>query len=402
MTIFGRYVFRQASGALLLILLSLSGVVWISLALRQLNLVTSKGQDAWVFLVMTTLALPNLMVLIAPIALLIATIHTLNRLNGDSELIVLTASGATIWTVARPLLLLGAIVSTAVGVVNHVGLPWSLRLLKEYVVEVRTDLISQVLQPGQFSSPEDNLTFHIRERTYSGEMLGILMHDARDKKQVVSYLAERGAIVKQGNSSFIIMTQGHIVRLPEGNAAPHIVTFDNYAIDLNQFDADEEVKGFKPRERYLSELLNPTPEDLAGRNQAGHIRSELHERISSPLYPLAFVMIAVAFAGQARSTRQNRMEGVVTAFLIAAACRGGGLAVNNLVVVHAWTVSLMYLLPISAILLSLFVMRIGARPRGGPGPLERLISLLTPPDWMRRRLSIAAGPRAAGRLGAGS
>ncbi len=400
MTIFGRYVFRQASGALLLILLSLSGVVWISLALRQLNLVTSKGQDAWVFLVMTTLALPNLMVLIAPIALLIATIHTLNRLNGDSELIVLTASGATIWTVARPLLLLGALVSVAVGLVNHVGLPWSLQLLRQYVIEVRTDLISQVLQPGEFSSPEDNLTFHIRERTYSGELLGILMHDARDSKQVVSYLAERGAIMKRGDSSFVVMSQGHIVRRGEGDAAPHIVTFDNYAIDLDRFDAKDEVRGLKPRERYLSELLNPSAEDLEGRNQAGHIRSELHERFSSPLYPLAFVLIAVAFAGQARSTRQNRMEGVVLAFLIAALCRGGGLAVNNLVVLHAWAAVLMYLLPIAAMLLALVVIRLGAQPRIGAGLFDRLANLRALFGWVRNPWS--ARPRAVGRLGARS
>jgi len=402
MTIFGRYVFRQASGALLLILLSLSGVVWISLALRQLNLVTSKGQDTWVFLVMTTLALPNLMVLIAPIALLIATIHTLNRLNGDSELIVLTASGATIWTVARPLILLGALVSVAVGLVNHVGLPWSLRMLRDYVIEVRTDLISQVLQPGQFSSPEDNLTFHIRERTYSGELLGILMHDARDSKQVVSYLAERGAIVRQGDTAFVVMSQGHIVRTPEGDGPPHIVTFDNYAIDLDRFEPKDEIKGLKPRERYFSELMNPTEEDLQGRNQIGHIRAELHERLSSPLYPLAFVLIAVAFAGQARSTRQNRMEGVISAFLIAAVCRGGGLAVNNLVVLQAWAVALMYLLPISAMLLALAVIRIGARPRRGPSLLERLTNLLAVPDWMRIPLGAIRRPRAVGRLGAGS
>src|SRR5262244_861103 len=94
MSIFSRYIFRQAAGALLLILLSLSGVVWIALALRQLNLITSEGQDILTFLKMTTLALPNMMALIAPFALLIACLHTLNRLNGDSELIVLTASGA--------------------------------------------------------------------------------------------------------------------------------------------------------------------------------------------------------------------------------------------------------------------------------------------------------------------
>ena len=88
MNIFERYVFRQAAGALVLILASLGGIVWIALALRELNIVTSQGQSGWALLSLTTLALPNLLAIIAPVALLIAAIHTLHRLNSDSELIV--------------------------------------------------------------------------------------------------------------------------------------------------------------------------------------------------------------------------------------------------------------------------------------------------------------------------
>ncbi|MBA4174518.1 MAG: LPS export ABC transporter permease LptF, partial [Hyphomicrobium sp.] len=212
MSIFERYVFRQAAGALLLILLSLSGIVWIALALRQLNVVTSQGQDAWLLLKLTTLALPNLMAIIAPFALLIATIHTLNRLNGDSELIVFTASGATIWSVGRPLIYLALIVAASVSFVNHIGQPWSLRLLRDYLVQIRTDLLSQVIQPGRFSSPEPKLTFHIRERSLNGELLGLIMHDQRDPKLSQAYLAERGTIVKQDPAAYLLMTKGHIVR----------------------------------------------------------------------------------------------------------------------------------------------------------------------------------------------
>ena len=93
MRILSRYVFRQTAGALVLILVSLTGVVWIAVALRQLELMTTQGQDALRFLAMTTLAIPSMMALIAPIALLIAAIHVLNRLNSDSELIVMTAGG---------------------------------------------------------------------------------------------------------------------------------------------------------------------------------------------------------------------------------------------------------------------------------------------------------------------
>ncbi len=83
--------------------LSLTGIVWISLALRELNVVTGQGQSALTLIKMTTLGLPSFVAVITPFALLITAIHTLNRLNSDSEIIVLTASGATAWTITKPL-----------------------------------------------------------------------------------------------------------------------------------------------------------------------------------------------------------------------------------------------------------------------------------------------------------
>ena len=52
-----------------------------------------------------------------------------------------------------------------------------MRALRDLIPQVRTDLISQVLQPGRFSSPEPGLTFHIRDRSLTGDLLGLLVHD---------------------------------------------------------------------------------------------------------------------------------------------------------------------------------------------------------------------------------
>jgi lipopolysaccharide export system permease protein len=354
MTIFERYVFRQAGGALLIILLSLSGIVWVALALRRLNVVTSQGQDVWMLVKMTTLALPNLMAIIAPFSLLIAAIHTLNRLNGDSELIVMTASGATVWRAARPLMLLGLLVMGGVAFVNHLAMPWSLRLLRQYIVEVRTDLLTQVIQPGQFSSPESGLTFHIRERALNGELLGLIVHDTRDKAQTQSYLAERGIIVKRDPSNYLIMMDGHIIRRSNKDEPAQIVAFDKYAVDLDRFEKKATKNDdLKPRERYLSELLHPEKDSRRFKQEPGKFRSELHERSSNPLYPIAFVLIAIAAVGQARSTRQNRVQQVTLAFVLAAALRLAGLALNNVVTLNAQATPLMYALPLGAILLAL-------------------------------------------------
>jgi len=385
MTILFRYVFRQAAGALLLILLSLTGVVWIALALRQLNVITSQGQDALTFLKMTTLALPNLMALIAPIALLIATIHTLNRLNGDSELIVMTASGATVWSVGKPLIVLALIVSVAVSLSNHLVMPWSLRLLSFHVTQARTDLISQVMQPGRFSSPETNLTFHIRDRAFNGDLLGLVMHDGRNPKEISTYLAEKGVIVKADDSAFLVMTAGHILRRSDPKGPAQIIAFDQYAVDLNRFEAKGSQNELRPRERYFDELVRPDAKDTLAKREPGQLRAELHERFSNPLYPVAFVMLALAFVGLAQSTRQNRVQSIVVGFVAAMAVRLVGMAMTNVVVKSAAMAVVLYALPIAATLAALLILHYGGRPRPGPALVERLLDPIA--DALKRALA---------------
>lgn len=366
-----RYFFGQTVAATLLVLSSLTGVVWIAVALRQLNLLTSQGQDAWTFLAMTTLALPNFIALIAPVAVLVAAVFVLSRLNGDSELIVLTAAGATPWRIAKPFIIVATVVAIVVGAVNHVVMPWSLRLLRDMIIEVRSNLISQVVQPGRFSTPEPGLTFHIRDRTLGGEIEGLMVHDAREAKQVVTYLAQRAVILEQDDIPYIFMSKGHIMRRKDGDA-PEIVTFDTYAVDLSRFERKTAAVELKPRERYLDELLRPDPNDPAFKAQPGQFRAEIHERFASVLYPFAFVALALAFVGQAQSTRQNRTETLVIAIVLAIAARLGGLALNNVVAVTPLAVPGLYLLPLGVIAICTHRMYRNSRPTPGPTLRDRI------------------------------
>lgn len=373
MGLIGRYVFRQTFSAMVLILLSLSGVVWIALALRQLKLVTSKGQDTVTLIQMTTLALPGLMALIAPVALMIAAIHVINRLNADSELIIISASGGSVWRITRPLLSLAVIVSGLLVISNHIIMPWSLRTLREKVVEVRSDLLTQVLLPGRFSSPERGVVVHIRNRRFDGTLEGILMRDTRNPKELITYLAETGRIVKQATgSSFLTMTNGHILRAKAIDTAPELLTFAQYGIDLERFERKLAHTRWRARERYYSELAYPDPKEPGFKRNRGHFRAELHERLSSPLYPFAFVLIIVAYLGQAQSTRQNRIQATASGFFVAAGFRLAGIAANNFVTFNAAAVPLLYLIPLSGIALGTYWLLRTPNPNRRSGPLTRL------------------------------
>ena len=365
MRLFARYLFGQAAGALVLILLSLTGVVWIATALKQLNVVTSEGQQAWQFIKMTLLAIPNLMAIIAPVALLIAALHTLNKLNGDSELIVMTASGATVWYFAKPLVLLASLVAVAVLAFNLYVMPWSARALGEMFVQLRTDLIGQALQPGRFSNPEPGLIFHIRDRdSRSGRISGLVMHDTRETDQVATYLAEKGEVVKQGADAFLVMMDGHIIRQSKTDPVPKIIIFDRYIVDLVRFKPKEAASELRPRERYLEELWNPSAKDLAGPAVVvGKMRAELHDRLSAPIYPFAFVMIVIAAVGVAQTTRQNRAKNLVGAFAIATGVRIGGFAAINMLAIKPNAAPLVYAVPLGAFVVATGIAAHRMRPR---------------------------------------
>ncbi len=357
MTIFGRYLFGQAANALLVILLTLTLVVWLATALKELSLITSQGQGILLFLQMTMLSLPSLMALIAPNAMLMASLYTLDRMNGDSELIVMTASGAPIWRIGAPIVALASIVALLVLIANVWVTPASMRELRSFITHVRADLISQVIQPGRFSSPEGGLTFHIRDRSMNGDLLGLLVHDERDDKQVMSYLAERGRIIDNDEGSFLIMLDGYVHRYSnegtEKDKDVQIVAFDQNMLDLSEFSPkDSSVKGLKPREAYTSELLSPDMTTAEVQRNYPQLRAELHDRLATPLYPLVFAFVAIAFLGHARTTREGRWWQIIAAFGIAVGLRVAGITAGNMAVITPWAILLVYGIPLGAIIVA--------------------------------------------------
>lgn len=352
MDLFGRYVFWQVLGALTMITSTLTSIVWIALALKQLKLLTSQGQGFDIFLKMTSLAVPSLTATIMPIALLIASVHVLNRLNSDSELIVMAASGASVWRLSRPFILIALVACVYVAVVSLYIQPLSMQSLRHYIIKVRTDLISQALQPGKFSSTMANMTFHLRARDSNGDLLGLVVQDNRDPKQKMTYLAERGRIVKQGNLAYLVMINGHIHRRNPQLDQTQIVSFDQYVFDLTNFGPKTGKILYEPRERDFLDLWQPDKDDPLFKARPGLFRAELHERLVGILYPMVFIFIVLWQLGTARTTRQGRTQSILLSFGIAAGLRVVGLGATSLATKNAAAVPLIYAVPVLAMIVT--------------------------------------------------
>jgi len=109
--------------------------------------------------------------------------------------------------------------------------------------------------------------------------------------------------------------------------------------------------------------MGPDRQDQQYKTNPARFLSELHERFSNPLYAFAFVLIVVAFVGQAQTTRSNRMQAIVTAFSVAVGCRILGIAAANAAAVRTSATYLLYLVPVGASLASILMIQWHISPR---------------------------------------
>ena len=119
-------------------------------------------------------------------------------------------------------------------------------MLRRWVTEVRADLVSNIVQPGRFTTIDSELTFHIRERRPNGQLLGIFIDDRRDAKERVTILAEHGEIVEERARQLPHAGERQRAAARDRTARPEHRDVRRYAFDLSQLReraADRQVFG---------------------------------------------------------------------------------------------------------------------------------------------------------------
>jgi lipopolysaccharide export system permease protein len=366
-----RYIFRTTLASFAVVLVSLTGVIWITQALRGIDLMTSQGQTILTFLGITSLVIPALVLIISPIALMIAVSHTLHKLATDSEIIVMNAAGFSPVRLFRPFIFATLVVALIVAFIAAYLAPEGLRRIKQWDAEITADVLTNVLQPGRFAQLDQNLTIRIRERLPGGLLKGIFIDDRRDPKERVSIVADHGTVVKNEGGSFLILEDGNLERFEAGKRDPALVAFGRYGFDMSKFNQSHDVT-LGIRERYLWELMSPEESDPIYKQLPGQFRAELHDRFMSPIYPFAFAALTFAFLGAPRTTRQSRNFSIGGSILAVFGLRMAGFACSVLTVKSPAAALVQYLMLFAAIGISFWIILAGAVIEPPAGLIEAL------------------------------
>ena len=350
------YILRQILGPFVLFTLLLTLVVWMTQSLRLLDLVINRGQSAGIFAYLTMLMLPSLLVVIIPIAFFGAALFALNKLNHDSELVVMWSAGLSRAQMAAPVIFAAAVAMALTYLCSLYLMPLGQRMTKDKVFEIRADIGAAILREGAFTTPSEGLTVFIRELSPTGEIKGILVHDNRELARPITYLAESGVLAQTQEGARLIMLNGNIERAEDDGSRLSVLKFDRYVFDLDEYAGQQRASERETSERYLSELLEP---EFLGPNQEarrGVYLAEAHNRLSGPLYCLAFALIALAATAKGHMLRASYALRLSGAALLGALLRLLGYAAQGTAARNPAFLALLYLLPLAGVIIGAAVL----------------------------------------------
>ena len=293
MSRYDRYVLSQYLLFFSFFALILVAVFWINRAVVLFDRLIGDGQSALVFLEFSALSLPNLIRMVLPVAAFAAAVWVTNRLNSESELTVMQATGFSPWRLARPAFVFGLIAAGMMSALTHFLLPASISQLAVRESEVARNVTAKLLSEGSFLHPAPGVAFFIREIDPDGTLRDVFLSDRRDPEQTVIYTGAKAFLVRDEERANLIMVDGQAQRLDTQNRTLSTTVFADFSYDIASVLKRDTDRARNIRAIPTLELLTDRTTIRENENYTeGQLVEELHLRFSR-----ATVCIAVALIG---------------------------------------------------------------------------------------------------------
>jgi len=370
MRLIERYLFRQLLGPTLLATAALTGVAILSESLSALNILLDQRQSPLVFAKIVLLAMPQLIVLILPVAVLVAGLVAMNRLHTEQEIVICFAGGMSRWRVISPAIQLSVIIALVSLILALWVQPLCYRALRETLLSVRTDLAATLIRPGQFTHPAPGLTVYAQSIDDYGEIHNLFINNATNKAHDSTVTAREGRLEGRDGGPVLVMHHGANQEF-SATGTLNFLSFDEYVLDLRPLIAPDPVVRYKLSDRYPHELFFPDTRQAWERANIKKMMAEGHSRFAAPLYDIAFMAIAVAAVIGGAFSRLGYGARIAVAAGGALLTRTLGFAVQAAAGSTTELNALQYAVPLGAMLVAwavLFSQRRRSSPRRGRGP----------------------------------
>ena len=337
------YITKQVIIGFLLVSFSLMSIIWLSQSLRFLDLIASDGISVSIFIKLTSLLMPRIFSILAPISLFAAVLFVYNRMLSDQELVVMKSAGISPWQLAKPAVWVGiALLFFNIWLMNF-GIPLSETAFKDLQWKVKNNVSHLMFREGEFTNlqKDKSLTVFITSHEDDNTVSGVLINDERNPQKRSTITAEKGIIHTTPSGPRIILINGTHQELSKNNSRFSSVSFERYSLDFGLKGTKSKGKD-SARTHSFGELINALKNQSLSPNDQRKWFVEGNKRIIGPFLAVLYSLIACCGILISNFNRRGQTKTIAISLTSVVLIQAIDLTSGNLAAKNLGWLSLMY------------------------------------------------------------
>ena len=300
--------------------LLLSVILFVQQASRYSDIFFSVNIPTNLIWQLTIALIPNVVAFTCPMAMLVGTIIGLAKMQGDSELVAIRASGVGNLQIAVPIMILGVLLSVFAFVVNLKGVPLAASLVRNVALQTAIKKLESPLEPGVFNTEVAGYTIYVKGGDpETGRWKNIFIYSEDAKSGSVRLItSQSGRIDTTDQFSELVLENASISTLPitpgQGNYISESIGEVRFAIKTRRSDLIDKLTSsdLMPEELGLSQLSDYA----AAKDGKERIEAQIiwQRRILLSITPFIFCILGTVMV--LRFNRGGRGLGIVLALAV--------------------------------------------------------------------------------------
>jgi lipopolysaccharide export LptBFGC system permease protein LptF len=283
----GYYFIQEFLKNYLSILLAFGLIIWITQAVRLLDLIGEEGNSVKTYLLYILSIIPKYFSKISIIIFFISFVVTISKFEDHNELRALWFSGLEKKKFINYLVRSSIILLVILVIIRCFIIPHFSNYSRYLLLNTSVGGIGSLLKQNNFNNPLKKITIYVGKKNQINELEDIILfEDGTNIKKTI--IAKSGAVINENSKNLLVLVDGSIQEERKDKKIS-ILDFDKTTLDLSQY-SKKTSDYYKFNEIFFFELIKRlnNKDEL----QPTNIIGELNDRIVMPLFIPSLVLLA--------------------------------------------------------------------------------------------------------------
>jgi lipopolysaccharide export system permease protein len=319
MKIIRSYVVKELAPPFILSLTVLTCIFLLGNLIQLTNLVINKGVPITSVGYVFILYIPVLLKYTLSLACLISVIMAFSRLSIDNEIMALRASGIHIWSILKPLCVIGLIISLFSIIVHDRVIPYANYEQQLRLKNLGLENPAALLEPGVFINSFNGQIIFIH-KIDDNRLTNITIYQPQENGPTRTILARRGEFTRiPGRDAIKLKLMDGTTDEPDPRNPNNFykLNFNSFFMTLDLSGQRHDTVAKKPKSMSLKELRGKIDEMDELLVDSRRLRTEIWSKITWSFTPLVFILIGFPIA--VITHKREKSVNILLAVLCAAA-----------------------------------------------------------------------------------